>query len=200
MIAAMRITIVVCILSTPIVSYAQNNPYQLSSGEYSVDIGLVSAEDVVALNGGLNYGISRKYSGFLAGGFNFIEEQPWLSSIDISMPPSPHFSIGISEIGRLGQTGFDHYSTVAFAVGFGKFVDDVTDETIMTSRAMTLGVSIGFIKNIVTESGFVFTPLVAILFNSSWITAESDYTYFDEDEWDDNWGGGISFGVARLLR
>ena len=181
------------------ISYSQTLD-QLHPNEYSVDIGLAFAESDKVFLGGISYGILKNLNGYLIMGLDIMDENPTLSSLSISIPPSPLFMIGISRVEKLGQTGLDYWSTAGLGVGFGKFIDDIEDETIMTSRSITLSTSLGLKKKLSLEGGVSVTPLAGILYNNTWITVESsipDFIY-SETESGDDWGGqlGLMIGLS----
>ena len=189
------------LMLVPCISHSQTLD-QLNPNEYSIDLGLAFAESEKLFLGGINYGILRNLNGYLKVGLDVIDDSD-LSSLGISMPPSPLFLIGISRVEKLGKTGLDCWSTVGLGVGFGKVVDDMEDETIMTSRSITLSTFLGLKKKLLLEGGVSVTPLAGIFYSNTWITVESnipDFIY-SETESGDEWGGqlGLMIGLSPSI-
>lgn len=191
---AIEVAMILCLMSVQTLSFAQTETYRLSVGEYSVSAGFASGEDAKLLAGGFNYGLSQDLYGFLLAGISFPEEEPLLAGFGVSVLPAPIFGVGLGTLDKLAQTGLDYSSYVGFAVGFGKMVNDVTDETLMSSRSMGVYANLGVSKRVTTQTGLVFIPSVGMSYGWNWVTIESDYIPSDTER-DDSWNGSIDLGI-----
>jgi len=181
-------------MSLAVIAHAQTELHGFSSGEYAIGVELGFLEDLTALQGNLTYGISQNIAGFLLAGLGFPED-PEIPGV--SMPPIQIFGVGLATSDRLGQTGLDYWSTVDVGIALGEFVEDTTDTTIMTSRATAIGVSVGLMKAITTESDLVFFPLAGISYAYTSGTSKSKLIDFSQSERDGSMSGQIGL-TARI--
>ena len=197
------VIVILCLVSIATASYGQGDFYHLRPGEYGVGVKLGFPENATTLAGHLYYAISEKLDGYLGAALGFVDED----EPGVSVPPTRAFGIGFSTEDALAQTGLDYWTTGGFAVEFGKIIEEDTDETIMTSRVTLISATIGFTKEIVTESGLIFYPLAGISYGYTWVTLEipiqmynsqdekSGIMDFSETEGDDAWSGQIGLIV-----
>ena len=195
-----RIAVIMCLMPAPIMSHAQSDLYQLVPGEYVIGMHLGFQEHMTALSGSLTYGISNALLGSLTAGLGFADEDPFLSAIDVSIPPIRMFKVALGTVNRL-RTGLSYWGVISFVSAFEKFVDDATDRTLMTIDASGISSSIGLIKKIPTEFGVILVPSVGISYAHIWTTGKSDYAslrgYYglSNTEYDSTWGGNIGLSV-----
>lgn len=186
--------IALMLLFFPVIAYSQVPFKKLPIGNTGYGIEFSPQIDVTTIGARVDYGINTDSKIYFGAAIGFTDDDE-LGSYGGNIPPSPGVGLGVLHIQPLGQSELEYFLHSALSAGFAWVVDNVTDETIVNSRAYTLSGGAGILKRLKTQSDWVIIPYFGLSYTNIWLTVENTLWDYEETDSDGSLGGTIGLEI-----
>ncbi len=178
----------------PVTVYSQVSFKKLPVGGTGFGFEFSPQEDFTTIGARLDYGINTDSKISFGGGIGFADDD-YLESFGGDVPPTPAVGVSVIHIQSLGQSELEYFLQGGFSGAFARVVDNVSDDTIVNSRAFTLSGGGGILKRLKTQSEWVLIPYFALSYTNIWLTVENTQWDYEETDSDGSFGGNIGLEI-----